>query len=151
LSIKYSQFTLCSANIVNKPLSFSGCTDINSAGVRSAEETQLMNLNSQELDKLTIIQIEGEFHIGNVVKFEELWHTLIEKKPSVIALDCSKLDYIDSSAIGTLVKFLNNAMSKKIKLVFFDLNKPIQNIFKTARLDNFFTITTREQIKRDYM
>lgn len=110
-----------------------------------------MELSVEELDKVTIVKVTGEFHIGNVNKFEELWHSLIEKKPSVVAIDCSDLEYIDSSAIGTLVKFLNNAMSKKIKLVFFDLNKAIQNIFKTARLDNFFTITSRSQIQKDYI
>ncbi len=110
-----------------------------------------MELAVEEKENVTIVKVTGEFHIGNVNKFEELWHSLIEKKPSVIAIDCSSLEYIDSSAIGTLVKFLNNAMSKKIKLIFFDLNKAIQNIFKTARLDNFFTITTRAQIEKDYM
>ncbi|MBN1501055.1 MAG: STAS domain-containing protein, partial [Spirochaetes bacterium] len=83
--------------------------------------------------------------------FEELWHSLVEKKPAVIAIDCKELEYIDSSAIGTLVKFLNNAMSKKVKLIFFDLNKAIQNIFKTARLDNFFTIITRDELEKEYM
>jgi len=68
----------------------------------------------------------------------------------VIAINCKELEYIDSSAIGTLVKFLNNATSKGIKLQFFDLNPSIQNIFKTARLDNFFTITTRENLEKDF-
>jgi len=110
-----------------------------------------MELNVEQKNTMTIVHIKGEFHIGNVNKFEELWHGLIEKKPEVIAIDCRNLEYIDSSAIGTLVKFLNNAMSKKIKLVFFDLNNAIQNIFKTARLDNFFTITTREKLEKEYL
>lgn len=111
----------------------------------------MMDLNVEEFEKVTIVKVKGEFHIGNVNKFEELWHSLVEKKPSAIAIDCSELEYIDSSAIGTLVKFLNNAMSKKIKLLFFDLNDAIQNIFKTARLDNFFTITTKSKLEAEYM
>ncbi len=110
-----------------------------------------MELQIEEFEKVTIIYVTGEFHIGNVNKFEELWHTLIEKQPQVIAINCSKLDYIDSSAIGTLVKFLNNAMTKKIKLLFYDLNDAIQSIFKTARLDNFFTILTKSQLEKEYM
>jgi anti-sigma B factor antagonist len=110
-----------------------------------------MELNVEQKNSVVIVSIKGEFHIGNVNKFEELWHGLIEKKPEVIAINCKELEYIDSSAIGTLVKFLNNAMSKKIKLIFFDLNAAIQNIFKTARLDNFFTITTREKVEREYL
>ena len=40
---------------------------------------------------------------------------------------------------------------KWIKLVFYDLNTAIQNIFKTARLDNFFTITTKEKLEKEYL
>jgi len=110
-----------------------------------------MELQVEEFEKVTIIHVTGEFHIGNVNKFEELWHTLIEKQPPVIAINCSKLEYIDSSAIGTLVKFLNNAMTKKIKLLFYDLNDAIQSIFKTARLDNFFTIMSKTQLEKEYL
>lgn len=109
-----------------------------------------MELSFEEKNNVIVVNIKGEFHIGNVNKFEELWHELVEKGFPVIAINCSELEYIDSSAIGTLVKFLNNAMSKKIKLLFFDLSSAIQNIFKTARLDSFFTITTRENIEKDY-
>ena len=110
-----------------------------------------MDLNVEEKKSTIIVHIKGEFHIGNVNKFEELWHKKKKKSPELIAIDCKELEYIDSSAIGTLVKFLNNTMSKKIKLVFFDLNNSIQNIFKTARLDNFFTITTREKLENDFL
>lgn len=110
-----------------------------------------MKLNIEEYDKVSIIHVIGEFHIGNVGKFEELWHSLVEQDKEVIAIDCNELDYVDSSAIGTLVKFLNNAMTRNIKLEFYGLTKTVQNIFKTARLNNFFTITTREQLERDYL
>jgi anti-sigma B factor antagonist len=109
-----------------------------------------MDIKLEELPNLTIINVKGEFHVGNVAVFEDIWHTQVEKKPKVIAINCKELEYIDSSAIGTLVKFLNNATSKGIKLQFFDLNPSIQNIFKTARLDNFFTITTRENLDKDF-
>ena len=55
-----------------------------------------MDLNIEEKNAVTIIKIKGEFHIGNVNKFEELWHGLVEKKPEIIAIDCSGLEYIDS-------------------------------------------------------
>jgi anti-sigma B factor antagonist len=111
----------------------------------------MIELNVEEKGSILIIHVKGDFHIGNVKTFEELWHSEIEKKPKAIAIECSELNYIDSSAIGTLVKFLNNAMSKKIKLVFYDLSEAIQNIFKTARLDNFFTITTKDKLDEEFL
>ncbi len=110
-----------------------------------------MDFTVEELPKVTIISIKGEFYVGNVARFEELWETQVEKNPNAIAFNCEELRYIDSSAIGTMVKFLNNAVSKGIILRFFGLNPSIQNIFVTARLDKFFTITTRENLEKEFM
>ncbi len=100
---------------------------------------------------VVIINIAGEFYIENIQKVEGIWQEQVKKRPSVIGVNCADLLYIDSSAIGTLVKFLNNAMNKNIKLVFFDLNASIGQIFKTARLNNFFTITTKDLFNKEYL
>jgi len=102
-------------------------------------------------ENIVILHIDGEFYIENIQKVEGIWGEQISKKPEVIALDCGKLEYIDSSAIGTLVKFLNSAMNKQIKLVFYDLSPSIGQIFRTARLNNFFTIMTGAQFKKEYL
>lgn len=102
-------------------------------------------------ENIIIIHIDGEFYIENIQKVEGIWGEQISKKPGVIAIDCGKLEYIDSSAIGTLVKFLNSAMNKQIKLVFYDLSPSIGQIFRTARLNNFFTITTGAQFLKEYL
>jgi len=109
-----------------------------------------MEIIIEELLNVTIINLKGEFFVGNVGKFDEEWRAQVEKKPKAIAINCKELVYIDSSAIGTLVKFLNSAMNHGITLQFFDLNPSIQNIFKTTRLDKFFTITTREKLEKDF-
>lgn len=97
------------------------------------------------------MRIMGEFYIESIQKVEKIWDDEVAKAPDIIAIDCADLMFIDSSAIGTLVKFLNSAMSKKIRLVFFDLSPSIQQVFKTARLNNFFSITTRDKFEREYL
>ena len=111
----------------------------------------MIDISVEELQKIIKIHISGEFYIENIQKVENIWNEQVLKTPEIIAIDCSALMYIDSSAIGTLVKFLNNAMNKNIKLVFYDLSPSIQQIFKTARLNNFFTITTGEMFDREYL
>ena len=110
----------------------------------------MIDISVEELRKIIKIHISGEFYIENIQKVESIWNEQVLKTPEIIAIDCSELMYIDSSAIGTLVKFLNNAMNKNIKLVFYDLNPSIQQIFKTARLNNFFTITTGKKFDSEY-
>ena len=75
-----------------------------------------MIMDIEEHKKIIIIHIRGEFYIDNIEKAEETWNKQIEKEPEVIAINCSSLESIDSSAIATLVKFLNIAMNKKMAL-----------------------------------
>lgn len=111
----------------------------------------MLQVSVENKNRITIMHVIGEFYIESIQKMEKIWDEEVAKAPAVIAIDCADLKFIDSSAIGTLVKFLNNAMSKKIKLVFFDLSPSIQQVFSTARLNNFFTITTRDKFEREYL
>ncbi len=111
----------------------------------------MIDVKVNQVKDVVIIDLIGEFDLDSINRVEEQWQQVIEKQPKVIGINCQKLQFIDSSAIGTLVKFLNSAMSKGIELVFYDLNKQISDIFKTARLDNFFTVTTKEEFEKKYL
>ena len=111
----------------------------------------MINVTIEDRPGIVVISITGEFSLANIKKVEDVWQAQIGKSPGIIAINCRGLEYIDSSAIGTLVKFLNNAMNKKIKLVFYDLQPSISHIFKAARLNNFFTITTKERFEKEYI
>ncbi len=109
-----------------------------------------MNYSSEEHKSVAIIRLNGEMRLGTVGEFETMYNSMIVKKLPAIALDCSCLQFIDSSAIGTLVKFLHLANSKKIKLVLFDMNDTIQSIFRAVKLDSFFTIMTKVKFEKEY-
>ena len=111
----------------------------------------MIDISIEDRNDVVIVKIKGEFHLDNIQKVEDIWQEQMAKKPKVIGIDCRELEFIDSSAIGTLVKFLNSAMGKKIKLVFYDLSITIQQIFKTARLNNFFTITEKKKFENEYL
>ncbi|MCX7678490.1 MAG: STAS domain-containing protein [Spirochaetes bacterium] len=111
----------------------------------------MVHLTVEKKNSICIFHIKGEFFIDSIHKVEKIWEEEISKNPKIIAIDCSELSFIDSSAIGTLVKFLNAAMSKNIRLVFYDLSDSIKQIFETARLYNFFTITSKENFEKEYL
>jgi len=111
----------------------------------------MIDVKVNEMDEVVILELIGEFDLDSINTVEKKWQVIVEENPEIIGINCKKLQFIDSSAIGTLVKFLNGAMTRDINLVFYDLNKSISAIFKTARLDNFFTITTKEEFENKYL
>lgn len=111
----------------------------------------MVSIDIDERGSLKIIRIKGEFFLGYVRQVEETWNKLVTTSPEVIAIDCRDMTFVDSSAIGTFVKFLHNSMAHNIKLVFFDLNDSISRIFNKAKLNKIFTILERDEFEKVYM
>jgi anti-sigma B factor antagonist len=111
----------------------------------------VVTIDVVEQGALKIIRIKGEFFLGYVRQVEEAWNQLAAASPEVIAIDCKDMTFVDSSAIGTFVKFLHNSMAHNFKLVFYDLNDSIARIFGKAKLNKIFTILSREDFDKLYM
>jgi anti-sigma B factor antagonist len=108
----------------------------------------MINLSVEELEAgVIIISVVGEFRIEMINRVEQVWNEQLQKKPRVIAFNCQEMAYIDSSSIGSLVKFVNSAKNKKIDLVIYGLNKDVFKIFHTARLNNFFGIMSKTEFE----
>ncbi len=115
-------------------------------------ELMMLQCTVDELNNnIAIIHISGEFRIEMIGKVEEVWNREIAKKPVAIAFDCRDMEYIDSSSIGTLVKFVNAATNKKVEFVLFGLNREVTKIFETARLTRFFGIMREDEFKSKYL
>jgi len=111
----------------------------------------MLQCTAEEKNDVVIIHITGEFRIEMIAKVEEVWNLQVGKKPRVIAFDCREMEYIDSSSIGTLVKFVNTATNKKIEFVIYGLNREVSKIFETARLTRFFGLLTVQEFESKYL
>nr|WP_232369240.1 STAS domain-containing protein [Leptospira abararensis] len=108
-----------------------------------------MKLNAT--GKIKTIEIAGKFDIESTEEFESIFAKLIEPNPSIVSIDMSRLDYIDSSGIGSLIKSLNSLKNKKGKLILVGMKPMIQNVFKLAKLDMFFEIMNANDFQSKYV
>jgi anti-anti-sigma factor len=111
----------------------------------------MIDINIEHFGDAIIIHLQGTFNIDYLGKVEDIWMKQMQKTPRMIAINCLKLESLDSSAIGFIVKFFNDAMSRGIMLVFYDLSPLLQKLFSTARLDRYFAITTRSDFENRYV
>ncbi len=107
----------------------------------------MVSIEIDDRGSTKIIRIKGEFFLGYVRQVEDTWNRLLDMAPEIIAIDCHEMTFIDSSAIGTFVKFLHHSLSKNVKLIFFDLNESIARIFNKAKLNKIFNILTRDEFE----
>ena len=104
----------------------------------------MLEIRVEDRDAVSILHIKGEFYMESIDKVEEIWGDIITKSVDYVAINCSKIEYVDSSAIGILVKFHNLSKSEGKSLIFYDLNDIVMSIFHTAHLDSFFSIFSLE-------
>lgn len=111
----------------------------------------MLRLEVEHLGNVVIFHVNGTLYLDSINYVESAWVEQLSKKPRVIAIDCKNLDQVDSTAIGTLVKFFNHAMNLEIHLIFLDLNKTIMKLFETAKLNRFFNVTTKQNFENSYL
>ncbi len=112
----------------------------------------MVNYSVDEKDNgVIIIKISGDFRIENLEQIDQVWKEQLEKKPQVIAFNFQEVNYIDSTSIGSLVKFFNTAMNRKIELVIYGLNRTVFNIFESAKLNKFFNVISKTEFEMRYL
>ena len=110
----------------------------------------MMKIKTKNENSILVVSISGKFNIEEVVKFEEAVTIDNAKKMTAIAIDFSEVEYIDSSALGSLIKLMNKAKNIGIDFILFDMTQPILSIFRLAYLDKFFSIMTADDLRTKY-
>ena len=110
----------------------------------------MLEIKVENKKTLAIIHIKGGFNIETVSNLETVMDAQIKKNPETIAINCGSLDQIDSTAIGALVRYLNLCKKKRIEIIFYNMPFMIMDLFKTSKLNKFFTILTLGEFEKKY-
>jgi anti-sigma B factor antagonist len=81
---------------------------------------------------------EASLENGDAFKAEVI--QLFDKYKRSIAIDMSKVEYIDSSFLGAIVSAFKHLISFQAEVVLVGLSKDITNLFSLTRLDKVFKI-----------
>ena len=101
-----------------------------------------MDINVTQQDGISIVNLSGDIDLYNSPKVRETFNSLVDKKESRILVNLSNVNYMDSSALATLIEALQNTTKYSGKLVLTGLKDSVKNLFEIARLDNIFKIYT---------
>ena len=100
---------------------------------------------------VVIISLPKYFYIGNIAEIEGAWDKILNSEASVIGFDCDKLEFIDSSAIGTLVKFFNSSVKNNIEMFVFGLRSELQKIFETTKINRVMSVVSKEEFDERFL
>ena len=86
------------------------------------------------------VKLSGEFDIFNSTNLKSELGQLTEQKNVDLVLDCAELDYMDSTAIGSLVSVLKNVKTYGGKVVLKNLKPNLLKLFRITSLNKVFEI-----------
>jgi anti-anti-sigma factor len=101
-----------------------------------------MDIQFEEMsDNSFWIYLEGDLDVYNINKVTEGIQKKIKNvKSEKIVFDLSKLDYLDSSGIGVLVKFYKYLKSNNKKMQIYRPTKNILKLIEMTKLDKIIEV-----------
>jgi anti-sigma B factor antagonist len=89
--------------------------------------------------KLTI-ELKGEIDSGNADEFYSEVISAYKETPTDILFECGKLNFIDSTTLGTFVKILKNVKTDGHTMALTNLQPKIKKLFLICSLNTIMEI-----------
>lgn len=104
-----------------------------------------MPMKTETKNGLIVCYIEGEIDINTSPAVKKSFDKLIGSKTPKIIVNLSKVTYVDSSGLATLVEILKNMRSYGGRLRLSDMSSKIKSLFEITKLEKLFDIVVDEK------
>ena len=86
-----------------------------------------------ELDASSAVVLDAELNKPEIVNYKK------------VLIDCQRLSYISSAGLGVFISHLQRLQDSNVKLVFFNMQEKVFNVFEILGLDSLMNIVPTEQ------
>jgi anti-sigma B factor antagonist len=98
----------------------------------------IMKVTSQpSADTLTLV-LDGELDASSAVVLELSKPGLLNYHK--VLIDCQRLSYISSAGLGVFISHLQRLQDSDVKLVFYNMQEKVFNVFEILGLDSLMNI-----------
>jgi anti-sigma B factor antagonist len=107
------------------------------------EDNRVMELTTRSVDNIAILELQGRFDAHEAHHFTD-WLEQHFTSSAYIVVNLSGVNFIDSTAIGTLVQGMKRCRQQKGDLRLCNLQQPVRIIFELTRLNRAFAMFASE-------
>ena len=94
---------------------------------------------------LMVCHVEGEIDISSSPDVKKAFDKLISQKTPKIVINLSRVTYVDSSGLATLVEILKNMRSYGGRMRLASMSSKIKSLFEITKLEKLFEIMADEE------
>jgi anti-anti-sigma factor len=97
-----------------------------------------MKIKTQDYDKVTVVELQGEFDSDSVEMFQTTITNIIAKHMTGVVLDMSGIGFIDSAGLEQLLWTSDYCSQNNCQLRLAGLDENCAKILEITRLENEF-------------
>ena len=103
-----------------------------------------MDISSSNNASIPVLHLTGRFDAHEVKPVADWLQEQVDAKHPQVVVDLTGVNFIDSTALSTLVRGLKHCREKGGDLHLCSLQQPVRVIFELTRLDKAFDIFASE-------
>ena len=99
-----------------------------------------LSIKEKVLDTYVLIEIGGEVDIFTCQQLKDTLYQVVDKHGKDLLMDCTRLNYIDSTGLGVFVAVLKKVKQIGCSITIENLRDSILKLFLITNLDSLFNI-----------
>ncbi len=104
-----------------------------------------MQISARQLEKTTIFDITGDIDLANSPQVRKaLLREVRENRTPRVVMNLSKVRYIDSSGVASLVEGLKASRDLGLRFILFGLSPSAREVLQLSRLLRIFEVYDNE-------
>ena len=104
-----------------------------------------MELTYRSENSVKILALSGRFDTHTADPVREWLDSATTDEPANIVINLGQVDFLDSTALSTLVQGMKHSRERKGDLRLCGMQQPVRIIFELTRLDRVFEIYIAEE------
>ena len=104
-----------------------------------------MAVKTESKNGLMICRVDGDIDINCSPDMKKVFDKLISQKTPKIVIEMTRVAYVDSTGLATLVWILKNMRSYGGKMRLSGMSPKIKSLFEITKLDKLFEIMASEE------
>ncbi len=97
------------------------------------------------LDRTAIVDAVGDIDLHRSLAFQRVLLDVLDKKPQRMIVNLSRVSYMDSSGVASLVKLLSRVRRMGMPMRLAAMSDRVRSVFEITRLDTVFDIYPTEE------
>jgi anti-sigma B factor antagonist len=105
-----------------------------------------MQISTRHQEKATIFDLSGDIDFANSPELRQsVLREILENHPPRVVINLSKVNYIDSSGVASLVEGLKASRDRELRFILFGLSTAAREILQLSRLIKVFEVYENEE------